>query len=115
MWNSQIAGLITGPTICIVDGSPSGSKEKPDWLTLWRFVSKTKATFFGAGAAFFAGCTKADIDLAVAGDLSKLRALGSTASPLSGDTQQWFNERFARLAEVSHIPAHADMWWANMS
>jgi acetoacetyl-CoA synthetase len=115
MWNCQVAGLLNGTTCCIFDGSPGGSKENPDWSTLWRFVSKTKATFFGAGAAFFAGCTKADIDLADAGDLMRLRALGSTGSPLSGDTQQWFNERFARLAEVKHTPAHADMWWANMS
>ena len=115
MWNCQVAGLLGGTTICIFDGSPGGSKDKPDWATLWRFVARSKVTFFGAGAAFFASCTKAEIDLAAAGDLSALRALGSTGSPLSADTQQWFNERFARLAEVSGNPAHAEMWWANMS
>ncbi len=56
MWNCQVNGLLDGTTICIFDGSPGGSKDKPDWTTLWRFVSKTKTTFFGAGAAFFAGC-----------------------------------------------------------
>jgi acetoacetyl-CoA synthetase len=115
MWNCQVAGLLNGTTICIFDGSPGGSKDKPDWATLWRFVSRSKATFFGAGAAFFASCTKAEIDLAAAGDLSSLRALGSTGSPLSADTQQWFNDRFARLAAVSGNSAHAEMWWANMS
>ena len=115
MWNCQVAGLLNGTTICIFDGSPGGSKDKPDWTTLWRFVSRSKATFFGAGAAFFASCTKAEVDLATAGDLSSLRALGSTGSPLSADTQQWFNDRFARLAEVSGHRAHAGMWWANMS
>jgi len=115
MWNCQIAGLLNGTTICIFDGSPSGSKENPDWSTLWRFVSRSKTTFFGAGAAFFAGCTKADVDLAASGDLSRLRALGSTGSPLSADTQQWFNERFARLAEMNGSAAQAEMFWANMS
>jgi acetoacetyl-CoA synthetase len=115
MWNSQVNGLLNGTTICIFDGSPGGSKDNPDWTTLWRFVSKAGVTFFGAGAAFFASVTKAGIDLAAVGDLSKLRALGSTGSPLSADTQQWFNERFARLAEVSGSEAQADMWWANMS
>ena len=115
MWNCQVAGLLNGTTICIFDGSPGGSKENPDWTTLWRFVARSKTTFFGAGAAFFAGCTKAEIDLTAAGDLSGLRALGSTGSPLSADTQQWFNERFARLAAVSGNSAHAEMWWANMS
>lgn len=115
MWNCQVAGLLNGTTICIFGGSPSGSKEKPDWETLWRFVSKSKTTFFGAGAAFFAGCAKADVDLAASGDLSRLRALGSTGSPLSADTQQWFSERFARLAESNGSVAQRDIFWANMS
>jgi acetoacetyl-CoA synthetase len=115
MWNCQVSGLLNGTTCCIFDGSPGGSKDKPDWLTLWRFVADARATFFGAGAAFFANCTKADIDLAAAGDLSRLRALGSTGSPLSADTQAWFNERFARLAAVNGNEEQREMWWANMS
>ena len=84
-------------------------------LSLWRFVSETKTTIFGAGAAYFANCTKAGIDLARVGDLSRLRTLGSTGSPLSADTQQWFNERFARLAATNGNSEQADMFWANMS
>ncbi len=75
MWNCQVSGLLNGTTCCIFDGSPGGSKDNPDWLTLWRFVASARATFFGAGAAFFASCTKAEIDLAASGDLSRLRAL----------------------------------------
>ncbi|MBR0871931.1 acetoacetate--CoA ligase [Bradyrhizobium tropiciagri] len=115
MWNCQANGLLNGTTCCIFDGSPGGTKDKPDWTTLWRFVADAKATFFGAGAAFFANCTKADIDLAAVGDLSALRVLGSTGSPLSADTQSWFNERFAALAKQSGSAAQADMWWANIS
>jgi acetoacetyl-CoA synthetase len=115
MWNCQVSGLLNGTTICIFDGSPGGSKDNPDWLTLWRFVAKTKVTFFGAGAAFFAGCTKADIDLAAAGDLSHLLAVGSTGSPLAADTQAWFNERFAKLAASNGNDAQREMWWANIS
>ncbi|KJC58780.1 acetoacetyl-CoA synthetase [Bradyrhizobium sp. LTSPM299] len=115
MWNSQTNGLLNGTTCCIFDGSPGGSKDKPDWTTLWRFVAETKATFFGAGAAFFANCTKAEIDLAGVGDLSQLRALGSTGSPLSADTQAWFNDRFAALSKANGNAAQADMWWANIS
>jgi acetoacetyl-CoA synthetase len=115
MWNCQVSGLLNGTTCCIFDGSPGGSKDKPDWLTLWRFVADAKVTFFGAGAAYFASCTKAEIDLSDAGDLSRLRALGSTGSPLSAETQSWFNERFAKLAAVNGNDEQRDMWWANMS
>lgn len=115
MWNCQTNGLLNGTTCCIFDGSPGGAKDKPDWTTLWRFVAASKATFFGAGAAFFANCTKADVDLAGSGDLSALRALGSTGSPLSADTQAWFNERFAALAKDNGSAAQVEMWWANIS
>ncbi|WP_454624058.1 acetoacetate--CoA ligase [Bradyrhizobium cenepequi] len=115
MWNCQVNGLLAGTTCCIFDGSPGGSKDKPDWTTLWRFVADAKVTIFGAGAAFFANCTKAEINLAAVGDLSRLRALGSTGSPLSADTQAWFNQRFAALSKVNGNAAQADMWWANIS
>jgi acetoacetyl-CoA synthetase len=79
MWNVQAASLLNGTTCCIYDGNPAGTnKDKPDWTTLWRFVASTRATFFGAGAAFFANCMKAGIDLAQCGDLSRLRTLGTT-------------------------------------
>ena len=115
MWNCQVNGLLNGTTCCIFDGSPGGAKDKPDWTTLWRFVADSKATFFGAGAAFFASCTKAEIDLAAVGDLSHLRTLGSTGSPLSADTQAWFNDRFAALSKLNGSTAQADIWWANIS
>jgi acetoacetyl-CoA synthetase len=44
-----------------------------------------------------------------------LRALGSTGSPLSADTQAWFNARFAALANTNGNSAQQDMWWANIS
>ncbi|VIO67334.1 acetoacetate--CoA ligase [Bradyrhizobium ivorense] len=115
MWNCQVNGLLNGTTCLIFDGSPGGAKDKPHWTTLWRFVADAKATFFGAGAAYFANCTKADIDLAAVGDLAQLRALGSTGSPLSADTQSWFNDRFAALAKQNGSAAQAEMWWANIS
>ncbi|MGJ5206429.1 acetoacetate--CoA ligase [Bradyrhizobium sp. HKCCYLR20261] len=115
MWNNQVGALLNGTTCCIFNGSPAGPKDKPDWTTLWRFVANSRSTFFGAGAAFFASCVKADINLADAGDLSHLRCLGSTGSPLSADTQAWFDQRFAALSKVNGSRAQAEMWWSNIS
>ncbi len=69
MWNAQASGLLSGTTCVIYDGNPGGSRERPDWGTLWRFAAETGVTFFGAGAAFYANCMKAGIDLAACGDL----------------------------------------------
>ena len=119
MWNAQVAGLLGGTTCCIFDGSPGGStvdadgnKQAPDWTTLWRFASKLDVTFFGAGAAFFANCLKFGVDLRTCGDLSPVRALGTTGSPLSAEAQAWGTEQFARIASTE---AQKDIWWCNIS
>ncbi|MBC7648149.1 MAG: acetoacetate--CoA ligase [Vitreoscilla sp.] len=108
MWNAQTSGLLNGTTCVIFDGNPGGTKEAPDWTTLWRFAANTGVTFFGAGAAFFANCMKAEVDLARCGDLSNVRALGSTGSPLSVEAQQWATEQFAGLGTPN-------IWFCNIS
>jgi acetoacetyl-CoA synthetase len=115
MWNCQTNGLLNGTTCCIYDGNPGGVKDKPDWGTLWRFGAETGVTFFGAGAAFFANCLKADLDLATCGDLSKVRALGSTGSPMSEDAQAWCTRQFAKLAKSNGSAAQENIWLCNMS
>ena len=100
MWNAQTSGLLNGTTCVTYDGNPGGSKDRPDWTTLWRFAAEQGVTFFGAGAAFFANCIKAGVDLSTCGDLSAVRALGTTGSPLSEDSQRWGTEQFARLAKA---------------
>jgi acetoacetyl-CoA synthetase len=102
MWNAQMSGLLNGSTICIYDGNPSGSKDAPDWLTLWRFAAQAGVTWFGAGAAFYANCMKAGVSLQSLPELARLRALGSTGSPLGEDAQNYFSQQFAQLQE--HTP-----------
>ena len=127
MWNAQLAGLAGGTTVCLFDGSPGGSREAPDWTTLWRFAARHSVTWFGAGAAFYANCMKAGVDLpalhAAGHDLSRIRALGSTGSPLAEDVQRWGTEQFRQLRD--HMarggergdagPSPADIWWCNIS
>jgi acetoacetyl-CoA synthetase len=146
MWNAQMSGLLNGTTCCLFDGSPggptvdvAGNKIPPDWTTLWRFAADTGVTFFGAGAAFFANCMKAGIDLTQCGDLSAIRAIGTTGSPLSEEAQRWGTDQFRRIASLqkgdkpSAGPPQAglappvgsdlhavkerggDIWWCNIS
>ena len=115
MWNAQMSGLLSGTTCCIFDGNPAGkavdaggNKQAPDWTTLWRFAAELGVTFFGAGAAFFANCMKAGVDLTQLPGLRTVRALGTTGSPLSADTQDWGTAQFAKLGTP-------DIWWCNIS
>ena len=108
MWNAQASGLLNGTTCCIYDGNPGGSKERPDWTVLWRFAADLGVTFFGAGAAFFANCLKAGVDLSALPGLNTVRALGTTGSPLSEDAQRWGTAQFEALGRP-------DIWWCNIS
>ena len=95
MWNCQLIGLLMGSTICIYDGNPGW----PDWNALWRFVGEKRVTFFGAGAAFFLSCLKAHVEPNEVADLSALRVVGSTGSPLPEEGYQWIYD---------HV--RADIW-----
>lgn len=108
MWNSQVAGLCDGATVVLFDGSPGGSKEQPDWTVLWRFAARHRVTYFGAGAAFYANCMKAGVDLSQCGDLRLVRALGATGSPLAEEVQRWGSAQFAAIGTP-------DIWWNNIS
>lgn len=108
MWNAQVSGLLGGTTCVIFDGSPGGSKDRPDWGVLWRFAAETGVTSFGSGAAFYANCMKAGVDLAHCGDLSRIRSLGTTGSPLSPEVQSWGTAQFAGMGRP-------DIWWNNIS
>ncbi|QNP61380.1 acetoacetate--CoA ligase [Paenacidovorax monticola] len=140
MWNAQVSGLLGGTTCVIYDGNPGGSKERPDWGVLWRFAAETGVTCFGAGAAFYANCMKAGLELADCGDLSRIRVLGTTGSPLSPEVQEWGTEQFRQIRAHATVPAAAapgrpkqgaapsggsdphavgerggDIWWNNIS
>ena len=113
MWNAQISGLLNGTTCVIYDGNPGGSKEAADWGVLFRLAARERVTFFGAGAAFFANAMKSGLDVSSAGDLSAVRAWGTTGSPLSADTQSWGS---AQMAAVYAKAGRAqELWWCNIS
>ncbi|MBS8240074.1 acetoacetate--CoA ligase [Marinobacter lipolyticus] len=85
MWNWQASALLTGAAVITVDGSPG----YPDLNFLWQVVADEKVTHYGTSARFLAGCRKADIKPAQALDLSALRVLFSTGSPLLPEDYDW--------------------------
>ncbi|MES2538322.1 MAG: acetoacetate--CoA ligase [Pseudomonadota bacterium] len=101
MWNCQVGGLLLGSTICLFDGNPG----YPDLTTLWRFAGKVKATLVGAGAALYAACLKAGIHPNEVADLSAVRSIGSTGSPLSPECYEWI---YANVGD-------GDIWLSPMS
>ncbi len=85
MWNLLVSGLLTKAPIVLYDGNPGS----PDMGALWRLAERAGITVFGTSAAFVASCMKAGIEPGTEVDLSKVRAVGSTGSPLAPEGFDW--------------------------
>ncbi len=92
MWNLLLAGLFTEAPVVLYDGSPA----HPDLGVLWDLAAEAGVTCFGTSAAFISSCMKAGIDPAQGRDLSRIRSLGSTGSPLSPDGFRWVYDHVGR-------------------
>ena len=85
MWNFLVSGLLTDAVILLYDGSPG----YPDMNVLWDFAARTGMTTFGTSASYIGACMKAGVEPAAGRDLSALRAVGSTGSPLAPEGFRW--------------------------
>ena len=85
MWNFLAGGLLAGVTIVAYDGSAT----YPDTGALWRMAADAGVTYFGTGAPYLLACAKAGLAPGRDHDLSKLRGVGSTGSPLPPEGFRW--------------------------
>lgn len=94
MWNFQLSALALGSSVVCYDGSPT----YPDPSRLWELASELGVTLFGTSPGFLKASADAGVSPANAVDLSRLRMMGSTGSPLGPHLQQWAHH------EVGDVP-----------
>ncbi|HUY09820.1 MAG TPA: acetoacetate--CoA ligase [Candidatus Dormibacteraeota bacterium] len=85
MWNYLISALLVGGAPVLYDGSPAA----PDVGRLWAVAADARVTHFGTSAAHLSACIKAGLQPGKDFDLSSIRFLGSTGSPLSPLAFAW--------------------------
>jgi acetoacetyl-CoA synthetase len=85
VWNVLVGALSVGATIITYDGSPAFGE--PD--ALFGICAGQRATRFGTGAAYLTLCEKAGARPGDRHDLSALRAILSTGSPLPESAWRW--------------------------
>jgi acetoacetyl-CoA synthetase len=85
MWNLLLGSLLVDGTAVLYDGSPG----HPDLGSLWEMAARAGVTLFGTSAAFLAASMKAGVRPGADHDLSRLRAIGSTGSPLAAEVFGW--------------------------
>jgi acetoacetyl-CoA synthetase len=91
MWNYLAGGLLAGTTIVLYDGSAV----YPATDSLWRLAASTGVTYAGTGAPYLLACMKEQLRPAAEHDLSRLRGVGSTGSPLPPEGFRWVYEAVA--------------------
>ncbi|MCM2579260.1 acetoacetate--CoA ligase [Streptomyces meridianus] len=100
MWNFLVSGLLVGSTVVLYDGSPG----YPDVAAQWRIAERTGATVYGTSAAYVMACRKAGVHPGRDFDLSAVKCVATTGSPLPPDGFRWIHDEVA-----------ADMWIASVS
>ena len=88
VWNVQVSGLLCGATIATFDGSPAW----PDPAQLWRIADELDLDFLGTSAASLIAAQKLAARPRDVAPGLRLRAIGSTGSPLPPSTAQWVSE-----------------------
>jgi acetoacetyl-CoA synthetase len=105
MWNFVVGGLLVGSTILLYDGSPT----HPHTDSLWRVVAEHRVTVFGSGAGYLLQCAKEELAPGKSHDLSALRSVGSTGSPLPASGFSWVQDAVGRQLPVQSCSGGTDV------
>ncbi|MBK9336947.1 MAG: acetoacetate--CoA ligase [Lewinellaceae bacterium] len=105
MWNFTVASLLTGATAVLYDGSPG----YPTLNVLWEMAEKARITHFGTSAPFLVSCMKAGLSPKNTHDLSGLRSIGSTGSPLPPEAFGWVYEHLKSDVWLSSMAGGTDV------
>jgi len=105
MWNFRMAGLLCGGTVVCYGGHPM----YPDADRLWQLLETERVTYFGTSPGHLLASRKAGLHPGDEHDLSRLRTLGSTGSPLPGELFEWVKAEVGNDIEVSSISGGTDV------
>ncbi len=85
MWNIATSALLRGATVVVHDGAPA----YPSVDAQFALAARTGITYLGTSAGYLIACEKAGIRPGETHDLSALRVIGSTGSPLPASAYSW--------------------------
>jgi acetoacetyl-CoA synthetase len=105
MWNWLVSGLATGATLLLYDGSPF----HPNGNVLFDFAQAEKMTYFGTSAKFIDALRKSELRPMDTHDLSTVRVMSSTGSPLSPEGFVYVYEAIKKDIHLASISGGTDI------
>jgi acetoacetyl-CoA synthetase len=105
MWNWLVSGLAIGATVLLYDGSPF----YPDSGAIFQLAEDEKMTIFGTSARYIAGVEKSGLKPGEKFDLSNLKTMCSTGSPLSEESFQFVYRDVKQDIDLASISGGTDI------
>ena len=105
MWNWLVGALASGATILLFDGFPMYKKDD----LLFEFASEERATLFGISAKYIDALSNSKTIPKNNHDLSKLKTICSTGSPLSKEGFKYIYKKIKKDVHLSSISGGTDI------
>jgi acetoacetyl-CoA synthetase len=105
MWNWLASGLASGATLVLYDGSPF----HPDPGVLWRMAEAEGVTIFGTSPKYLAALAKEGWQPRQHVNLSRLRTVLSTGSPLAPEQYDWVRDSIGSEIQLASISGGTDI------
>ena len=105
MWNWLVSCLGVGATIVLYDGNPA----YPGVSSLFELAERHSTTLFGVSAKYLDSVMKSGYEPAARHDLSSIRSISSTGSPLSHEGFAWVYDAIAPDAHLASISGGTDL------
>jgi len=105
MWNWLVSGLASGATLLLFDGSPF----YPNETVLFDFAEQESMTHFGTSAKYIDALKNAKVDTIQSHDLSPLRVMFSTGSPLVAESFDYVYESIKDDVYLASISGGTDI------
>ncbi|UCV08159.1 acetoacetate--CoA ligase [Dechloromonas denitrificans] len=105
MWNWLVSGLACGATLLLYDGSPFAARG----TVLFDYAAAERMTHFGTSAKFIDAAAKLGLTPGKTHDLSALRAMFSTGSPLSPEGFDWVYRKIKQDILLASISGGTDI------
>jgi acetoacetyl-CoA synthetase len=105
MWNWLVSGIASGATLILWDGSPFAPKPE----VLFDYAQEEKITIFGTSAKYIDACKKAGLEPRRTHDLSAMKVMTSTGSPLAAESFDYVYERIKPDLHLASISGGTDI------
>ena len=105
MWNFLVSGLLVGATVVCFDGDPG----YPDLSALWSMAAENEVSYFGTSAPYLMACRRKGLRPGAEFDLSRVRSVGSTGSPLPAEGYRWVYNAVGADLQLASVSGGTDL------